>query len=70
MPTYRVAETIPARPHAFDVVIVDEASQSGVDALRLALLRLRASEFYRDPEAALELLWKQLQERGTWPVRA
>jgi very-short-patch-repair endonuclease len=32
--------------------------------------RLRASEFYRDPEATLELLWKQLQERGIWPVRA
>jgi very-short-patch-repair endonuclease len=38
MPTYRVAETIPARPHAFDVVIVDEASQSGVDALFLLWL--------------------------------
>ncbi|HZD02459.1 MAG TPA: AAA domain-containing protein [Actinomycetes bacterium] len=38
MPTYRVAETIPPRPHAFDVVIVDEASQSGVDALFLLWL--------------------------------
>jgi len=38
MPTYRVAETIPARPHSFDVVIVDEASQSGVDALFLMWL--------------------------------
>ena len=35
MPTYRVAETIAANPHAFDVIIVDEASQSGVDALFL-----------------------------------
>lgn len=38
MPTYRVAETISPRPHAFDVVIVDEASQSGVDALFLLWL--------------------------------
>ena len=35
MPTYRVAETLRARPESFDVVIVDEASQSGVDALFL-----------------------------------
>jgi very-short-patch-repair endonuclease len=32
MPTHLVAETIKARPAAFDVVIVDEASQSGVDS--------------------------------------
>jgi len=38
MPTYRVADTIAPRPHAFDVVIVDEASQSGVDALFLLWL--------------------------------
>ena len=35
MPTYRVAETLRAKPESFDVVIVDEASQSGVDALFL-----------------------------------
>jgi very-short-patch-repair endonuclease len=38
MPTYRTAETVPARPGSFDVVIVDEASQSGVDALFLLWL--------------------------------
>jgi hypothetical protein len=38
MPTYRVAEVIPPHPHTFDVVIVDEASQSGVDALFLLWL--------------------------------
>ena len=38
MPTYRVADTIAPRPHAFDVVIVDEASQSGVNALFLLWL--------------------------------
>lgn len=38
MPTYRAAETVPARPGSFDVVIVDEASQSGVDALFLLWL--------------------------------
>jgi len=38
MPTYRVAETIRANPGAFDVVIVDEASQSGVEDLFLLWL--------------------------------
>lgn len=35
MPTYRVAESLSPDRDAFDVVIVDEASQSGVDALFL-----------------------------------
>ncbi|MDE0668393.1 MAG: AAA domain-containing protein [bacterium] len=35
MPTYRVAETLTVEPESFDVVIIDEASQSGVDALFL-----------------------------------
>ncbi len=35
MPTYRVAESLSPASDAFDVVIVDEASQSGVDALFL-----------------------------------
>jgi hypothetical protein len=38
MPSYRVAESIEARRDAFDVVIVDEASQSGTDALFLMYL--------------------------------
>lgn len=35
MPIYRVAETIDIKPDIFDVVIVDEASQSGPEALFL-----------------------------------
>jgi Superfamily I DNA and RNA helicases and helicase subunits len=35
MPMYRVAETVSPDPGAFDVVIVDEASQSGVESLFL-----------------------------------
>lgn len=35
MPIYRVAETIKPKPDIFDVVIVDEASQSGPEALFL-----------------------------------
>jgi len=35
MPIYRVAETIDIKPNIFDVVIVDEASQSGPEALFL-----------------------------------
>jgi REase_MTES_1575/AAA domain len=38
MPFYRVAETVQPRKHCFDVVIVDEASQSGPEALLLQYL--------------------------------
>lgn len=38
MPIYRVAEGIEAKRDAFEVVIVDEASQSGTDALFLMYL--------------------------------
>ena len=35
MPLYRVFETFEVKPHLFDVVIIDEASQSGPDAVIL-----------------------------------
>lgn len=38
MPFYRLAETIETKPEAFDVVIVDEASQSGPETLALLYL--------------------------------
>ena len=38
MPFYQVVNTVSAIPDAFDVVIVDEASQSGIDALALFYL--------------------------------
>ena len=38
MPMYRVAETIKPRQDLFDVVIIDEASQSGPEALLLTYL--------------------------------
>ena len=38
MPTYRVAETVRPGQDSFDVVIVDEASQSGLDSLFLHYL--------------------------------
>lgn len=38
MPFYRVAESLSATPDAFDVVIVDEASQSGPETLLLTYL--------------------------------
>jgi len=41
MPLYRVAETIHPSADAFDVVIVDEASQSGLEALFLSYLAKR-----------------------------
>ncbi|NDD29139.1 MAG: hypothetical protein EB084_12815 [Proteobacteria bacterium] len=41
MPIYRVAESIEAKRDAFEVVVVDEASQSGTDALFLMYLAKR-----------------------------
>lgn len=38
MPLYRVAETVPPLPEIFDVAIIDEASQSGPEALLLTFL--------------------------------
>jgi REase_MTES_1575/AAA domain len=38
MPIFKVAETVDVAPEAFDVVIVDEASQSGPEALFLQYL--------------------------------
>jgi very-short-patch-repair endonuclease len=35
MPFYRIAETVEPKPNQFDVIIVDEASQSGPEALWL-----------------------------------
>ena len=41
MPLYQVVETLPAEPDSFDVVIVDEASQVGLDGLFLLSLAPR-----------------------------
>jgi very-short-patch-repair endonuclease len=38
MPLYRIATTLPMAQNSFDVVIVDEASQAGLDALMLQFL--------------------------------
>jgi len=38
MPFHRIAETVTATPEAFDVIIVDEASQSGPETLALLYL--------------------------------
>jgi very-short-patch-repair endonuclease len=38
MPFHRIAETITAKPEAFDVIIIDEASQSGPETLALLYL--------------------------------
>jgi very-short-patch-repair endonuclease len=38
MPFHRIAETITANPEAFDVIIIDEASQSGPETLALLYL--------------------------------
>lgn len=41
MPLYQVVDTLPAEPDSFDVVIVDEASQVGLDGLFLLWLAPR-----------------------------
>ncbi len=41
MPLYRVAEQVEPTPGAFDVVIVDEASQCGIEAVGLAWIASR-----------------------------
>src|SRR5215472_1302058 len=41
MPIFKIAETVDMTPEAFDVVIVDEASQSGPEALFLQFLARR-----------------------------
>jgi very-short-patch-repair endonuclease len=48
--------------HAHDV-----ARQRDLERCGWRFFRLRESEFYRDPEAALEPLWNLLRERGIWP---
>jgi hypothetical protein len=48
----------------------DMAHQRDLERCGWRFFRLRASEFYRHPEAALEPLRKLPQERGIWPTRA
>jgi hypothetical protein len=52
MPVGKVAETIPAVQDAFDVVIVDEASQSGLEALFLLWLAPRVIAVGDDKQCA------------------
>ena len=48
----------------------DMAHQRDLERCGWRFFRLRASEFYRDPDAALEPLWALLHERGIAPARA
>lgn len=52
MPLQKVVETIPPTPDAFDVVIVDEASQAGLDALFLLWLAPRVIVVGDDKQCA------------------
>lgn len=54
MPMYRVAESVRATPEIFDVVIVDEASQSGVESLFLFYLGKRVIVVGDDQQIAPE----------------
>ena len=52
MPIQRIVETIPPAQDAFDVVIVDEASQAGLDALFLLWLAPRVIVVGDDKQCA------------------
>jgi len=41
MPLHRLWETVDAEPGLFDTIIIDEASQAGIDSLALLLLAKR-----------------------------
>jgi len=45
----------------------DVARQRDLERCNWRFFRLRESEFYRDPDAALAPLWDLLKERGIWP---
>jgi very-short-patch-repair endonuclease len=48
----------------------DMARQRDLERCGWRFFRVRASEFNRDPDAALAPLWTQLAEREIWPSRA
>ncbi|NAS24286.1 AAA family ATPase [Herbidospora sp. NEAU-GS84] len=56
MPLQQVVETIPARRDSFDVVIVDEASQAGIDALFLLWLAPRVIVVGDDKQCAPSMI--------------
>jgi very-short-patch-repair endonuclease len=52
MPVRKVAETVPAQPDSFDVVIIDEASQSKLDSVFLLWLAPRVIAVGDDKQCA------------------
>lgn len=62
MPIYRVAETIEPQPKAFDVVIVDEASQSGPEALFLEYIAKKIIVVGDDKQIAPEFVGVDKEE--------
>lgn len=61
MPMYRVAESVSAQPEPFDVVIIDEASQSGVEALFLFYMAKQVIVVGDDEQIAPEAVGVNLQ---------
>lgn len=62
MPFYRLAETTEAKPEMFDIVIVDEASQSGPDALALLYLAKQIIIVGDDQQISPEAVGVQLSD--------
>jgi very-short-patch-repair endonuclease len=57
--------TRPQDPRQFEL---DRGRQRDLERCGWRFLRLRASEFHRDPERALTPLWQVLADRGIWPA--
>lgn len=64
MPTYRVAESLEAEPELFDVVIVDEASQSSVESLFLFYIAKQVVVVGDDQQIAPEAVGIDMTEVG------
>jgi hypothetical protein len=61
MPIYRVAETTKPAPNLFDVAIIDEASQSGPEALFLQYIARKSPLKPDTVSAAVSLLFRSLK---------
>jgi very-short-patch-repair endonuclease len=62
MPFHRLAETVDAKPEFFDIVIVDEASQSGPDTLALLYLAKQIIVVGDDQQISPEAVGIQREE--------
>ena len=66
---YRVRPQYPAGRYRIDLVVEGGAArQRDLERVGWRFVRVRGSRFFRDPEAALEPLWEELERLGIKPV--